>query len=42
MHGQAEKCIQGLMGKPEGRRPLGMARRRWEVNDKMDLKEIEW
>jgi len=42
MHGQAQKCIQGLMGKPEGRRPLGMVRRRWEGNDKMDLKEIEW
>jgi hypothetical protein len=38
MHGQAEKCTQGLMGKPEGWILLGMARLRLEGNDKMDLK----
>jgi len=27
------------MGKPEGRRPLGRPRRRWEENIKTDLKE---
>jgi hypothetical protein len=27
------------MGKPEGRRPLGRPRRRWEDNVKMDLQE---
>jgi hypothetical protein len=27
-------------GKPEGRRPLGRPRRRWEDNIKMDLAEI--
>jgi hypothetical protein len=26
-----------LVGKPEGRRPLGRTRRRWEDNIKMDL-----
>jgi hypothetical protein len=26
-----------LVGKPEGRRPLGRPRRRWESNIKMDL-----
>jgi hypothetical protein len=26
-----------FMGKPEGRRPLGRPRRRWEDNIKMDL-----
>jgi hypothetical protein len=26
-----------LVGKPEGRRPLGRPRRRWEDNIKMDL-----
>ena len=26
-----------LAGKPEGKRPLGRPRRRWEVNIKMDL-----
>ena len=29
------------MGKPEGKRPLGRPRRRWEDNIKMDLQEIE-
>jgi hypothetical protein len=29
-----------LVGKPEGRRPLGRPRRRWEDNIKMDLQEI--
>jgi hypothetical protein len=29
-----------LVGKPEGRGPLGRPRRRWEDNIKMDLREI--
>ena len=29
-----------LMGKPEGKRPLGRPRRRWEDNIKMDLREV--
>jgi hypothetical protein len=28
------------VGKPEGRRPLGRPRRRWEDNIKMDLQEV--
>jgi hypothetical protein len=28
-----------LVGKPEGKRPLGRPRRRWEDNIKMDLRE---
>ena len=28
------------MGKPEGRRPLGRPRRRWEDNIRMDLQEV--
>jgi hypothetical protein len=31
-----------LVGKPEGKRPLGRPRRRWEENIKMDLTEIGW
>jgi hypothetical protein len=31
-----------LVGKPEGKRPLGRPRRRWVDNIKMDLREIEW
>jgi hypothetical protein len=30
-----------LVGKPEGKRPLGRPRRRWINNIKMDLLEIE-
>jgi hypothetical protein len=29
-----------LVGKPEGKRPLGIPRRRWEDNIKMDLQEV--
>jgi hypothetical protein len=29
-----------LVGRPEGRRPLGRPRRRWEDNIKMDLQEV--
>jgi len=29
-----------LVGKPEGKRPLGRPRRRWKDNSKMDLQEI--
>ena len=31
-----------LVGKPEGKRPLGRPRRRWEDNIKMDLREVGW
>jgi hypothetical protein len=31
-----------LVGKPEGKRPLGKPRRRWEDNIRMDLREREW
>jgi len=30
-----------LVGKPEGKRPLGRPRRRWEDNIKKDLQEVE-
>ena len=29
-----------LIGKPEGKRPLGRPKRRWEDNIKMDLQEV--
>ena len=29
-----------LVGKPDGRRPLGIPRRRWKDNIKMDLEEV--
>jgi hypothetical protein len=31
-----------LVGKPEGKRPLGRPRRTWVDNIKMDLREIRW
>ena len=31
-----------LVGKPEGRRPLGRPRRRWENNIKMNLRDAGW
>jgi hypothetical protein len=30
-----------LVGKPDGKRPLGIPRHRWKDNIKMDLQEIE-
>ena len=32
--------VKVLVGKPEGKRPLGRPRRRWEDNIKMDLQEV--
>jgi hypothetical protein len=29
-----------LVGKPEGRRPLGRPRRKWDKNIKMDLQDV--
>jgi len=31
-----------LVGKPEGRRPFGRTRTRWEDNSRLDLREIGW
>jgi hypothetical protein len=31
-----------LVGKPEGKRPLGRPRCKWEDNIRMDLREIRW
>jgi hypothetical protein len=31
-----------LVGRPEGMRPLGRPRRRWEDNIKIDLQEVGW
>jgi hypothetical protein len=32
----------GLVGKPEGKRPLGRPRRRWVDNIKINIREIRW
>jgi hypothetical protein len=31
-----------LVGRPEGRRPLGRPRHRWEDNIEIDLQEVGW
>jgi len=31
-----------FVGKPEGKRPLGRPRRKWEDNIKKDLQEVRW
>jgi hypothetical protein len=38
--GEVRGAYNILVGSPEGRRPLGRPRRRWEDNIKMDLREI--
>jgi len=38
--GERRGVYRVLVGKPEGKRPLGRPRRRWEVNIKMDLLEV--
>jgi hypothetical protein len=38
--GEERKAYRVLVGKPEGKRPLGRPRRRWEDWIRMDLREI--
>jgi hypothetical protein len=38
--GEGRGVYRVLVGKPEGKRPLGRPRRRWEDNIKADLKEV--
>jgi len=38
---RGESVYRVLVGKPEGRRPLGRPRRRWVNNIRMDLQEVE-
>ena len=39
-YGTVEVHTGVLVGKPDGRRPLGRSRHRWEDNIKMDLTEV--
>jgi hypothetical protein len=46
-HGRGQECVRVLMGKPEGKRPLGRPRRRLEDAIGMDLREtglgsVDW
>jgi hypothetical protein len=38
--GEGRGVYSVLVGRPEGKRPLGRPRRRWEDNIKLDLREI--
>jgi hypothetical protein len=38
--GSKRNTYRIMVGKPEGKRPLGIPRRRWVNNIKMDLREI--
>jgi hypothetical protein len=40
--GEGRGAYRILVGRPQGRRPLGRPRRRWEDNIKMDLQEVGW
>jgi hypothetical protein len=40
--GEERKVYKVLVGKPEGKRPLGKPRYRWEDGIRMDLREIRW
>jgi hypothetical protein len=40
--GERIGAYRALVGKPEGRRPLGRPRHRWEDNIKMDFQEVGW
>jgi hypothetical protein len=40
--GRTRNAYRILVGKSEGKRPLGRPRRKWVDNIKMDLREIEW
>jgi hypothetical protein len=40
--GENRKMYRVLVGKPEGKRPLGRPRHRWEDDIRMSLREMGW
>jgi hypothetical protein len=40
--GEKRNAYKIVVGKPEGKRPLGRPKRMWVDNIKMDLREIGW
>jgi hypothetical protein len=40
--GEGGGAYRILVGRPEGRRPLGRPRLRWEYNIKRDLQDVGW
>jgi hypothetical protein len=41
-NGENKNAYRILVGKPQGKRPLGRPKRKWEDNIKMDLREVGW
>jgi hypothetical protein len=41
-NGEKRNAYRLIVGKAEGKRPLGRPRRRWLNNIRMDLREIGW
>jgi hypothetical protein len=41
-YGRQERCIQGLVGRPDRKTPFGRPKCRWKDNIKIDLQEIGW
>jgi hypothetical protein len=40
--GEESKVYRVMVGKPEGKRPLGRPRRRWEDGVRVDLRQTGW
>jgi len=40
--GERRGVYRVLVGKPEGKRPLGSSKRSWKDNIKKDFQEVEW
>jgi hypothetical protein len=40
--GEKRKVYRVLVGKPEGKRPVGRSRSRWEDGIRKDIREIGW
>jgi len=40
--GEMRNVYKILVGRPEGKRPLGRSGRRWEDNNRLDLRKIGW
>jgi hypothetical protein len=41
-YGERRNAYRLLVGKPEGKKPLGRPRRRWADNIRIDLVEVGW
>jgi hypothetical protein len=40
--GKMRNAYHIMVGKPEGKKPFGRPKRRWEEHIRMDLREIGW